>query len=108
MTAKLRLRLGPVSAAFGGNVTLSDIDRPNGYRISGEGQGVVAGFAKGGAVVRRNSPERFATACALPTKVWSQFEIDPAHLCRPMEGNGTFTIIKSPSGSLSRRCDHGD
>ena len=52
MTAKVRLRIGPVSAAFGGKVTLSDIDPPNGYRISGEGQGGVAGFAKGGAVVR--------------------------------------------------------
>jgi carbon monoxide dehydrogenase subunit G len=40
-----------VSAAFSGKVTLSDIDPPNGYRISGEGQGGVAGFAKGGAVV---------------------------------------------------------
>lgn len=52
MTAKVRLRIGPVSAAFGGKVTLSDIDPPNGYRISGEGQGGVAGFAKGGAVVK--------------------------------------------------------
>src|SRR5690349_17098567 len=52
MTAKVRLRVGPVSAAFSGKVTLSDIDAPNGYRISGEGQGGVAGFAKGGAVVK--------------------------------------------------------
>ena len=52
MTAKVRLRIGPVSAAFSGKVTLSDIDPPNGYRISGEGQGGVAGFAKGGAVVK--------------------------------------------------------
>ncbi len=51
MTAKVRLRIGPVSASFSGKVTLSDIDPPNGYRISGEGQGGVAGFAKGGAVV---------------------------------------------------------
>ena len=51
MTAKVRLRIGPVSAAFSGKVTLSDIDPPNGYKISGEGQGGVAGFAKGGAVV---------------------------------------------------------
>ncbi len=51
MTAKVRLRIGPVSAAFGGKVTLSDIDPPNGYKITGEGQGGVAGFAKGGAVV---------------------------------------------------------
>ncbi|HSI01518.1 MAG TPA: carbon monoxide dehydrogenase subunit G, partial [Reyranella sp.] len=52
MTAKVRLRIGPVSAAFSGKVTLSDIDPPNGYKITGEGQGGVAGFAKGGAVVR--------------------------------------------------------
>jgi uncharacterized protein len=51
MAAKVRLRIGPVSATFNGKVTLSDIDPPNGYRISGEGQGGVAGFAKGGAVV---------------------------------------------------------
>ena len=52
MTAKVRLRIGPVSAAFSGKVTLSDIDPPNGYRISGEGQGGVAGHARGGADVR--------------------------------------------------------
>jgi carbon monoxide dehydrogenase subunit G len=52
MTAKVRLRIGPVSATFNGKVTLSDIDPPNGYRIAGEGQGGVAGFAKGGAVVK--------------------------------------------------------
>ncbi|MBV8185653.1 MAG: carbon monoxide dehydrogenase subunit G [Alphaproteobacteria bacterium] len=51
MTAKVRLRIGPVSASFSGKVMLSDIDPPNGYKISGEGQGGVAGFAKGGAVV---------------------------------------------------------
>jgi len=51
MTAKVRLRIGPVSANFSGKVTLSDLDPPNGYKISGEGQGGVAGFAKGGATV---------------------------------------------------------
>ncbi|MDE1969395.1 MAG: carbon monoxide dehydrogenase subunit G, partial [Alphaproteobacteria bacterium] len=35
-----------------GKVTLSDLDPPNGYKISGEGTGGVAGFAKGGAEVR--------------------------------------------------------
>jgi uncharacterized protein len=30
---------------------LSDLDPPNGYKISGEGEGGVAGFAKGGATV---------------------------------------------------------
>jgi carbon monoxide dehydrogenase subunit G len=51
MKAKVRLRIGPVSASFNGKVTLSDIDPPNGYKITGEGQGGAAGFAKGGAVV---------------------------------------------------------
>lgn len=52
MTATVVLKVGPVKAGFGGKVTLSEIDAPNGYRISGEGSGGVAGFAKGGAVVR--------------------------------------------------------
>ena len=52
MTAKVIARVGPVKAKFGGKVTLSDLDPPNGYKISGEGQGGAAGFAKGGADVR--------------------------------------------------------
>jgi carbon monoxide dehydrogenase subunit G len=52
MTATVVFKVGPVKATFGGKVTLSDLDPPNGYRISGEGSGGVAGFAKGGAVVR--------------------------------------------------------
>ncbi len=51
MKATSALRIGPISARFTGNVQLSDIDPPNGYTISGEGQGGVAGFAKGGAKV---------------------------------------------------------
>ena len=52
MTAKVSAKVGPVSAKFTGSVTLSDMDPPNGYTISGEGKGGVAGFAKGGAKVR--------------------------------------------------------
>jgi uncharacterized protein len=55
MTATVVFRVGPVKATFGGKVTLSDLDPPNGYRISGEGSGGVAGFAKGGAAVRLES-----------------------------------------------------
>ena len=51
MTATVIIRVGPVTATFGGKVMLSDLDPPNGYRIAGEGTGGVAGFAKGGAVV---------------------------------------------------------
>ena len=44
-------KIGPVKARFKGKVKLTDIDPPNGYKISGEGDGGVAGFAKGGASV---------------------------------------------------------
>jgi uncharacterized protein len=52
MTARVSARVGPVAAKFAGKVRLSDLDPPNGYRISGEGTGGAAGFAKGGATVR--------------------------------------------------------
>src|ERR1700678_3292213 len=50
-TAKVMAKVGPVKARFGGKVTLSDIDPPNGYTITGEGSGGAAGFAKGGAKI---------------------------------------------------------
>ena len=50
--ATVTLKIGPVSATFKGSVNLEDIDAPNGYRIVGQGNGGVIGFAKGGAAVR--------------------------------------------------------
>src|SRR5580658_6161575 len=50
-TAKVRAKVGPVSANFAGKVTLTDLNPPAGYTISGEGSGGVAGFAKGSAKV---------------------------------------------------------
>src|SRR5690242_19709904 len=50
--AKVTAKVGPVKARFGGKVTLSDLDPPNGYTITGEGSGGAAGFAKGGAKVK--------------------------------------------------------
>ena len=44
-------KIGPVKARFKGKVHLSDLNPPNGYKISGEGEGGVAGFAKGAATV---------------------------------------------------------
>lgn len=49
--AVVKAKIGPVSARFKGRVALSDLDPPKSYRISGEGEGGVAGFAKGGAFV---------------------------------------------------------
>lgn len=50
--AIVKMSIGPVSARFKGKVRLEDLDPPNGYRIAGEGEGGVAGFAKGGATVQ--------------------------------------------------------
>jgi carbon monoxide dehydrogenase subunit G len=51
MKAKVLAKVGPVKATFNGDVTLSNIDAPSSYTISGDGKGGVAGFAKGGADV---------------------------------------------------------
>jgi uncharacterized protein len=56
-TAVVKLKVGPVSATFKGNVELTDLDPPNGYKIGGSGEGGIAGFAKGGAVVRLTDAE---------------------------------------------------
>lgn len=52
MTAVAVIKVGPISARFQGAVTLSELDPPHGYRITGEGSGGMAGSAGGGAVVR--------------------------------------------------------
>ena len=50
-TAKVKAKVGPVSAKFSGEVTLEDLDPPKSYRIAGQGKGGAAGFASGGANV---------------------------------------------------------
>ncbi len=49
--ATVKLSIGPVSARFKGKVKLEDMNPPSGYKIVGEGEGGVAGFAKGHADV---------------------------------------------------------
>ena len=51
LRATASIKIGPIGARFNGRVQLTDLDPPTSYRISGEGQGGVAGFAKGGANV---------------------------------------------------------
>lgn len=52
LKATAAVKIGPIAARFTGKVQLTDLNPPDSYRISGEGQGGVAGFAKGGANVR--------------------------------------------------------
>jgi carbon monoxide dehydrogenase subunit G len=51
------VKVGPVKARWKGKVKLTDIDPPNSYRIVGEGEGGVAGFAKGNAKVSLSDKE---------------------------------------------------
>ena len=51
LEAKVVLKVGPVKAKFGGNVTLDNSQAPERFSLTGEGSGGVAGFAKGGADV---------------------------------------------------------
>ncbi|WP_425404087.1 CoxG family protein [Hwanghaeella sp.] len=51
LEAKIQLKIGPVKATFGGNVTLDTTNAPSGFSLKGEGSGGPAGYAKGGADV---------------------------------------------------------
>ena len=51
MTATVTIKLGPVKTRFSGKVTLSDLNPPSSYTLTGEGQGGAAGFASGVAKV---------------------------------------------------------
>jgi carbon monoxide dehydrogenase subunit G len=51
LVAKVTLKVGPVKAKFGGRVTLDPSKAPGAFSLSGEGDGGIAGFAKGGADV---------------------------------------------------------
>lgn len=46
------LKVGPLAAKFAGKIALSNINPPNSYTMSFEGQGGPAGFGKGSATVQ--------------------------------------------------------
>ena len=64
---QMTARVGPVSAKFKGKLNLSNLNPPHSYSIAFEGQGGVAGFAKGGADVSL-VPEDHATKLAYKVK----------------------------------------
>jgi carbon monoxide dehydrogenase subunit G len=67
----MAVRIGPVAAKFNGRMQLSDIDPPNGYTLSFEGQGGAAGFAKGAAKVGL-APDQNGAATAMSYTVTAQ------------------------------------
>ncbi|MEL6610073.1 MAG: carbon monoxide dehydrogenase subunit G [Pseudomonadota bacterium] len=68
--AVVKQKVGPVKATFKGEVTLSNINAPESYTLTGEGKGGVAGFAKGGAdVTLTEVPEGTELSYAVDAKV---------------------------------------
>ncbi len=51
LEARVVLKIGPVKARFSGTVALDTAGAPQSFSLTGEGNGGVAGFAKGGADV---------------------------------------------------------
>ena len=50
--AVVGLKIGPVKATFNSTVTLTNLNPPESYTLTGQGKGGAAGFANGGADVR--------------------------------------------------------
>lgn len=103
--AVAKMKVGPVSARFRGKVTLSDLDPPNGYKISGEGEGGVAGFAKGGAKVdlverEGGSPEDI---CSRPSS--SDFDPLPTFRKRSYNQCASNDHLRQGNG-IEPRCDY--
>jgi uncharacterized protein len=65
------MKIGPVAARFAGRVTLSDLEPPNSYTITFDGQGGAAGFGKGSAEVAL-SPSGDGSGCELTYAVKAQ------------------------------------
>ncbi|HEY2033702.1 MAG TPA: carbon monoxide dehydrogenase subunit G [Rhizomicrobium sp.] len=65
--AVVTLKVGPVKATFKGNVALENLDPPHNATLRGEGQGGVAGFAKGEAEIVL-TPENGNTALTYTAK----------------------------------------
>ena len=68
LTARVVLKVGPVKAKFDGNVTLDRSGAPDGFTLTGQGAGGVAGFAKGGAEVTLEELEGGRTSLSYHAK----------------------------------------
>lgn len=68
----LAVKIGPVSAKFNGKVALAEIMPPDSYRLSFEGQGGVAGFAKGSSSVTLKPVADGTSGCELDYTVQAQ------------------------------------
>ncbi len=73
-SAKVKAKVGPVSATFDVGLELQDVAAPDSYRISGNVKGGPAGFGKGGATVRLETIRAAQTGGASQTRL--TYDID--------------------------------
>ena len=73
-SAKVKAKVGPVSATFDVGLELQDVAAPDSYRISGNVKGGPAGFGKGGATVRLETIRAAQTGRASQTRL--TYDID--------------------------------
>src|SRR4029077_17401746 len=118
------VKVGPVKARWKGKVRLSDLDPPNSYRISGEGEGGAVGFAKGGAKVSLSDKDG---GTLLTYDVEAQIGGKLAQLgqrlinsaakktaddffvkfAAAVEEPRVWPLLAAPTGALDRRCAAG-
>jgi hypothetical protein len=113
-TVQMTARVGPVSAKFKGRLTLSDLKPPHSYSIAFEGQGGVAGFAKGSAEVGL-TPEAHDTRLAYKVKAnvggkLAQIGSRLVDAAANKVANDFFTAFNEKMSALhgGKAAEHGD
>ena len=92
------VKIGPVKAKFKGKVALSDLDPPNGYKISGQGDG-----GQAHAKERRHS---FVVQCRCPDRRQACAAWSAARQWRRQESRRRFfcELCQCREGRIARRC----
>jgi carbon monoxide dehydrogenase subunit G len=86
--------VGPISATFKGNVVLSDLDAPNGYTLTGQGQGGAAGFAKMAAKVSLSEDQNETVLKTWPMpRLVASWPVSAAVWCRPWRKRMRMTSL---------------
>lgn len=101
----LALKIGPVSAKFNGKVVLSDIVAPHGYKLTFEGQGGVAGFAKGASSVSLKPSSAAAAAGSEATDAVPAHDNTQADAGTALPGAGCeldYTVQAQVGGKIAQ------
>ena len=110
---QMTARVGPVSAKFKGKLTLSNLKPPQSYSIAFEGQGGVAGFAKGGADVTLTAQGPEATLLGYQVKAnvggkLAQIGSRLVDAAAQKVANDFFTAFNEKMGKKNHSEEHSD